>query len=49
MPDLNVVTPAAVVPADRLRLESNSVRSSGSECSPNFSCYPGQSTCMADE
>lgn len=49
MPVIDVVSPAAAVPADRLTLDANPVRSSGSDCSASFSCYPGQSMCMADE
>jgi len=50
MPDVSVVTPAAVVPADRLTLSSCDARlDSGARCStsPFQSSYSGY--CMAEE
>ena len=49
MPDLTVVSPAAVVPADRLALGATDARVSCSTTVSNVgSCYAGVS-CMADE
>jgi len=47
MPDVTVVTPAAVVPADRLTLGSCDARSDGQVAQQLLNCSPA--VCMAEE
>lgn len=49
MPDVKIVIPAAVVPADRFTLGASDARASNSTSISNVgSCYAGVS-CMADD
>ena len=49
MPDLTVVTPAAVVPADRLTLGSCDARVDSEQAQPLTASYCFFPMCMAEE